>query len=125
MSERGLDAGFGGILRRFVPREFEGGEGDESADWGEGLNAFTLGMVGGFVAVKSAFEGRGVDVSGSDPYFASRSAPVLMPPPVFLNFGMPTPAKIPPNWGAVGIPPVSAPEPVSLLLLILFAAPGI
>ena len=47
-----------------------------------------------------------------------------MPPPVFLNFGMPTPAKRPPSWGAAGSPPAASP-PVSLLLLALLPDPGI
>jgi len=34
-----------------------------------------------------------------------------MPPPVFLSFGIPAPAKMPPSWGAEGTPPESPPPP--------------
>ena len=71
-------------------------------------------VVGGFGAET-------LEVSGSDMYEESRSAPVATPPRLF-NFGIP-PAKIPPNCGGAGtlfVPP----PPVSLLLRALFGMDG-
>ena len=90
-----------------------------------GLKAITLGAAGRFGAVEVG----GVEVdfrelSGSERYEDSRPAPVSMPPPVFFSLGIP-PAKIPPNWGAAGTPPLCPPPPpppVSLLLLARLAA---
>lgn len=45
-------------------------------------------------------------------------APVSTPPPVFFNLGIPTPAKIPPSWGAEGTVPASRPLPPASLLLL-------
>ena len=49
-----------------------------------------------------------------------------MPPPVFLSFGIPAPANIPPSCGPDDNPPESPPPPlppVSLLLLARLAVP--
>lgn len=100
-SELGLDAGFGGGLRRLVTKglaaEF-GADGGDSVVCGVGLKALNLGTVGGFGAKEvGGFEADFRDVSGSEMYDESLSAPVSIPPPVFRNFGIPTPANIPPS----------------------------
>ena len=97
---------------------------------GLGLKTFNLGAGGGFGADEAGgFGANGLDVSGSELYDDSRSAPVSTPPPVFLNFGIPTPAKIPPNCGAAVAALLSVLPVVSLLLLARFdplvPAPGI
>lgn len=90
--------GFGGGLRRFATMGLDGCGGDDSMVFGVGLSAFNLGAVGGFGAAKvGGLGGDVLDISGSEAYEESLSAPVSTPPPVFLNFGMPTPAKIPPS----------------------------
>ena len=118
LSVFGLWAGLGGGLRRFATSGLaaEGGcGGDDSIVCGVGLNTFSLGAVGGFGAEEAGGLGAELlEISGPGIYDESRSAPVSTPPPVFFSFGMPTPAKIPPNCGAVFAPP---PPPVSLLLL--------
>ena len=79
-------------------------------------------MEGGFGAAPvGGLGGEGLELSGSELYDGSLSAPVSTPPPVFLSFGIPTPAKIPPSCGAGGIDSAVTPPP-SLLLLNLFAA---
>lgn len=104
ISELGLGAGFGGGFRRFATKGLaaaDGCGGEDSVVCGVGLSALSLGAVGGLGREKVG--GLGVDfreVSGSEMYDESRSAPVSTPPPVFRNFGIPTPAKMPPNWGA-------------------------
>ena len=108
---------------------FAGCGGDDSEFGRPGLNEFTLGAPGGFGAVEAgSWRVDFRDVSGSERYEESRSAPVSMPPPVFFSFGIPIPANIPPNCGAAGIVPPSAlpaPWPLSLLLLARFGtAPG-
>lgn len=102
----------------------DGCGGEDSAVCGIGLKALNLGAVGGFVAEEAGGLGADcLDVSGSDIYDDSRSAPVSTPPPVFLSFGMPTPANIPPNCGATP-PLLLSPFPAaSLLLLVLFDPP--
>ncbi len=88
-----------------------------------GLKAPSLGIVGGHGAVEVG--GLGVvirELSGSERYEESRSAPVSIPPPVLFSLGIP-PANIPPNRGAAGTPPLTPlppPPPVSLLLLPRF-----
>ena len=75
-----------------------------------GLNAFIRGAIGGFGADEVG--GLGADcceVSGSEIYEESLSAPVSTPPPVFRSLGIPTPANIPPSWGAVAGPLLSPP----------------
>lgn len=93
---------------------------------GLGRKAVNLGAVGGFGAEKvGAFGADCLDISGSDMYDESRSAPVSTPPPVFLSFGIPTPAKIPPSCGAA-LAPLLTPTPVvSLLLLALVDPPAL
>jgi len=128
----GLRTGFGGTLRRFATSGFEGCDGDDSVVCGEGLdgagfNAFSRGAVGGFGADEmGGFAAELLELSGSERYDESR--PVSMPPPVFLSFGIPAPANIPPSWGPDGNPPESPPPPlplppVSLLLLARFDIP--
>lgn len=126
----GLCTGFGGTLRRFATNGFEGCGGDDSVVCGEGLcgagfNAFIRGAVGGFGADEiGGFGAELLELSGSERYDESR--PVSMPPPVFLSFGIPVPANIPPNWGPGGNPSESPPPPippVSLLLLARFDVP--
>lgn len=132
ISECGLCAGFGGGFLRDATSGLaaaDGCGGEDSVVCGLGLKAFNLGAVGGFGAEEvGAFGADCLDVSGSDMYGDSRSAPVSTPPPVFLSFGIPTPAKIPPNCGAALAPLLSPPPVVSLLLLARFAplspAPG-
>ena len=104
----------------------EGGcGGEDSAVYGLGLKAFIRGADGGFGAEGvGGFGADGLNVSKSDIYDDSRSAPVSTPPPVFLNFGIPTPANIPPNCGAVFAPLRSTPPVVSLLLLALVGSPA-
>lgn len=95
-----------------------------------GLKAPSLGTVGGHGAIE--VDGMGVifrELSGSERYEESRSAPVSIPPPLLFSLGIP-PAKIPPNWGAAGTPPLTPlppPPPVSLLLLPRFVEvdPGV
>ena len=88
-------------MRRFATRGFAaaaGCGGDDSVVCGLGLNALSLGAVGGFGTEEVV--GLGADfleVSGSDMYDESLSAPVSTPPPVLFSFGMPTPAKMPPS----------------------------
>ena len=100
-SEFGLWAGFGGGFRRFATTGLaaaDGCGGEDSVVCGLRLKAFNLGAAGGFGAEEVGGIGADcLDVSGSDKYDDSRSAPVSTPPPVFLSFGIPTPAKIPPN----------------------------
>ena len=96
----------------------DGCGGEDSVVCGLGLKMFNLGAVGGFGAEEAGgFGADGLDVSGSDIYDDSRSAPVFTPPPVFLSFGIPTPAKIPPNCGAAIAVLLSVLLVVSLLLL--------
>lgn len=126
--EFGLWAGFGGFLRFATSglAAADGCGGEDSVVCGLGLKAFNLGAVGGFGAEEvGGFGADCLDVSGSDMYDDSRSAPVSTPPPVFLNFGIPIPAKIPPNCGAALAPMLSPLPVVSLLLLARFdpAAP--
>lgn len=103
-SEFGLCAGLGGGFLRFASSEVaaeDGCGGEDSVVWGLGLKVPNLGAVGSFGAEEAGgFGADGLDVSGSDIYDDSRSAPVSTPPPVFLSFGIPTPVKIPPNCGA-------------------------
>ena len=95
-----------------------------------GLKAPSLGTVGGHGA--SEVGGVGVvfrELSGSERYEDTRSAPVSIPPPILLSLGIP-PANIPPNWGAAGTPPLMPLPPLpptSLLLLPRFVEvdPGI
>ena len=130
-SELNLGAGLGGGFRicaaSGLAAEADCG-GDDSVVCGVGLKAFSLGAVGGFGTEEvGGFGADFLEVSGSERYEDSRSAPVSTPPPVFLSFGIPTPAKIPPNCGAEGTPPVSFPAPppaISLLLLARFEAPA-
>lgn len=126
-SEFGLWAGFGGGFLRFASiglAAADGCGGEDSVVCGLGLKAFNLGAVGAFgVKEVGGFGADSLDVSGSDMYDESRSAPVSTPPPVFLSFGIPTPAKIPPNCGAALAPLPSPPPVVSLLLLALFDPP--
>ena len=97
----GLRTGFGGTLRRFATRGFAGCGGEDSVVCGVGLcgvgfRAFSLGAVGGFGADEvGGFGAELLELSGSDRYEESR--PVSMPPPVFLSFGIPAPANIPPS----------------------------
>ncbi len=123
-SEFGLCAGFGGGFLRFASNELgaaDGCGGEDSAVCGLGLKAFNRGAVGGFGAEEiGGFRAGGLDISESDVYSDSRSAPVSTPLPVFLSFGIPTPAKIPPNCGATLLSP---PPVVSLLLLTRFGSP--
>lgn len=126
-SEFGLWAGFGGGFLRFATSGLaaaDGCGGEDSVVCGLGLKAFNLGAVGGFGAEEvGGFGADCLDVSGSDMYDDSRSAPVSTPPPVFLSFGIPTPAKIPPNCGAALAPLLSPLPVVSLLLLARFDLP--
>lgn len=89
-----------------------------------GLKAPSLGTDGGHGAVEDGgMEVIFRELSGSERYEESRSAPVSIPPPIRFSLGIP-PAKIPPNWGAAGTPPpmpLPPPPPVSLLLLPRFA----
>ena len=100
-SEFGLDAGLGGGLRRLATNGYDaeyGCGGDNSVVCGVGLKSFSLGAVGGLGAEEVGGFGTDFrDVSGSEIYDGSLSAPVSIPPPVFRSFGMPTPANIPPN----------------------------
>ena len=127
-SDFGRWAGFGGGFLRFATSGLaaaNGCGGEDSVVCGLGLKAFSLGAVGGFGAMEvGGFGADCLDVSGSDMYDGSRSAPVSTPPPVFLNFGIPTPAKIPPSCGAVLPPKLSPPPVVSLLLLPRFGPPA-
>ena len=127
MSEFGLCAGFGGGFLRFATSGLaaaDGWGGEDSVVCGLGLRAVNLGAVGGFGAEEvGAFGADCLDVSGSDMYGDSRPAPVSTPP-VFLSFGIPTPAKIPPNCGAAFAPVLSPPPVVSLLLLARFDPPA-
>ncbi len=120
-SELGLWAGFGGDFLRLATSGLaaaDGCGGEDSVVCGTGLKAFNLGAVGGFGAEEvGGFGADCLDVSGSDMYDGSRSAPVFTPPPVFLSFGIPIPAKIPPSCGAALGPLLSPPPVVSLLLL--------
>ena len=103
----------------------DGCGGDDSVVCGLGLRVFSRGAVGGFGAEEVGGLGAGgLEVSGSDTYDESRSAPVSTPPPVFLSFGIPTPAKIPPNCGAALVAMLSPPPIVSLLLLTRFDPPA-
>ena len=126
-SEFGLWAGFGGGFLRFASSGLaatDGCGGEDSVVWGIGLKAFNLGAIGGFGAEEvGGFKADCLDVSGSDMYDGSGSAPVSTPPPVFLSFGIPIPAKIPPNCGAAVAPLLSPPPVVSLLLLARFDPP--
>lgn len=91
----GLDAGFGGGLRRLATNRLTGGaDGDSVEDGGTGGGR----AVGGFGA--DAAGGSGRVASESDRYAASRFAPVSTPPRL-RSFGMP-PANKPPSWGADG-----------------------
>ena len=102
----------------------DGCGGEDSVVCGLGLKIFNLGVIGGFGAEGvGGFSADGLDVSGSDIYDDSRSAPVFTPPPVFLSFGIPTPAKIPPNCGAAIAVLLSILLVVSLLLLARSDAP--
>lgn len=127
-SEFGLWTGFEGGFLRFATSGLaavDGCGGEDSVVCGLGLKAFNLGAVGSFGAEEvGGFGADSLDVSGSDIYDESRSAPVSTPPPVFLSFGIPTPAKIPPNCGAALAPLLSPPPVVSLLLLALFDPPA-
>lgn len=100
-SECVLCAGFGGGLRRLATNGFSaaaGCGGDDSVVRGVGLNAFNLGAVGGFGAEEvGGFGADCLEVSESDTDDDSLSAPVSTPPPVLFSFGIPTPAKMPPN----------------------------
>ena len=80
--------------------EIEEDGGEEFELVGVGLRAFRRGAVGGF--------GGGVDSGGLTNFglagaasltaFELLSSPlVLMPPSIFRNFGIPTPANIPPS----------------------------
>lgn len=127
-SEFGLWAGLGGGFLRFATSGLaaaDGCGGEDSVVCGLGLRAFSLGAVRGFGAEEAGgFGAESLDVSGSDMYDESRSAPVSTPPPVFLSFGIPTPAKIPPNCGAAVAPLLSPPPVASLLLLARFDPPA-
>lgn len=127
-SKFGLWAGLGGAFRRFATSGLaaaDGCGGEVSVVRGLGRKAFSLGAVGGFGAEKvGVLDADCLDVSGSDMYVVSRSAPVSTPPPVFLSFGIPTPAKIPPSCGAALAPILSPPPVVSLLLLARFDPPA-
>ena len=126
-SELGLWAGFGGGFLRLLNSEFaaaDGCSGEDSVVCGIGLKAFSLGAAGGFGTEEvGGFGSDGLDVSGSDMYDESRSAPVFTPPPVFLSFGIPTPANIPPSCGAALAPLLSPTTVVSLLLLARLEPP--
>lgn len=101
ISELGLGAGFGGGFRRLATNGLaaaDGCGGEDSIVWGVGLSAFSLEAAGGFGAAKvGGLGGDFREVSGSEMYEESCSAPVFTPPPVFRNLGIPTPAKMPPN----------------------------
>ena len=91
ISEKGRATGFSGGCLNFATKGF--GVDDSGACGtgrrpgnGGGLGADPGGGLG--VAVR--------EVSGSDTYVESLSAPVSTPPPRFLSFGMP-PAKSPPS----------------------------
>ena len=126
-SELGLCAGFGGGFLRFASNELDAADGcggEDSVVCGLGLKAFKRGTVGGFgTKGVGGFSADGLEVSGSEMYDDSRCAPVSTPP-VFLSFGIPTPAKIPPNCGAPFVPLPSPPLVVSLLLLTRFDSPA-
>ena len=115
-SELGRGAGFDGGLRRFATSGLaaeDGRGGDDSVVCGTGLNAFIRDANGGFGAKEVGGLGADwCDVSGSEIYEDSLSAPVSTPPPVFRSLGIPTPANIPPSWGAVAVPPLSPPTPL-------------
>ena len=83
---------------------FEGAEAAEGAEGavltvcGVGLNGLSFGIVGGFGAAKlGGFGGEGLAGCAAWTSLALASAPILTPAPVFLSFGMPTPAKMPPS----------------------------
>lgn len=98
MSEFGRCTGFKGCLRRFTSSGFDDCGVDDSVVWEAGLRPLGLKAVGGFGADEMGGRGgEACDVSGSERYDESRSAPVSMPPPVLLSFGIPTPANIPPS----------------------------
>jgi hypothetical protein len=86
-----------------------------------------LGQAGGLGALPVGGSGAEFrELSESDRYDESGLAPVSMPPPRFLSFGIP-PANMAPSWGADGTTPESSPSglprPPSLLLRSLFPAP--
>ena len=103
MVEKDFDAGFGGAFLRLA--KGLGIVGADSIECGVGLSPFSFGIEG--AAPKGApgtggarFDGRvgadGLEVSESE---CAESAPVEMPPLVFLSVGIP-PAKSPPSCGA-------------------------
>lgn len=107
------DSGVG--LRLFLSADTPGTGGGPGAgaDGAEGGGPGGRGAVplGGFGALDDRED------SGSEAYAESLLAPVDIPPPVFLNFGMP-PANMPPSWGGPELPPLS---PFVLLWVSLLA----
>ena len=105
LSGFGLGAGFGGALRRpgVTDDNKEGGEEDGGGEEFEvgtvGLRALSRGAVGGLGGIESnGFAKLGFEVGASfDETELLLSPLVLIPPSVFFNLGMPTPAKIPPS----------------------------
>jgi hypothetical protein len=128
----GLDAGFGGTFLRFT--KGLGIAGDDSVCTGPelGLRPFVLGNDGveaegndgGRGAAAAGGRGaNGLEVSESE-YENSPPAPVITPPLLFFNFGIP-PANMPPSCGAVSPPPEPlVPPPVSLFARARFPPPG-
>lgn len=128
----GLDAGFGGTFLRFT--RGRGIAGDDSVCRGPelGLRPFVLGSDGveaegndgGRGAAAAGGRGaNGIEVSESE-YEDSPPAPVITPPLLFFNFGIPA-ANMPPSCGAVSTPPEPlVPLPVSLFARARFPPPG-
>lgn len=97
MSEKGRGTGLEGTWRSFATNGFAGCGGEDSMLCGEGLSGGSLGPGGGGLgAVDGGFGADVRDVSGSELYAVLGSAPVSMPPPLFLSFGIP-PANSPPS----------------------------
>lgn len=129
----GFGAGLGGGFLRFA--NGLGTAGAESEVCAPGLSAFILGIGGALPPGRGgaapggrggsepgALGAEGLAVVSESEYEPCSSAPVEIPPLVFLSLGIP-PAKSPPNCGAASIVLVD-PPPVSLLLRFLFKLGG-
>ena len=124
IADEGFDNGFGGTFLKLASGL--GTAGDVSTDTGLGRKPLIRGIEGaeppgsggGGAELIGGLGALGLDVSESE---CDASAPVEMPPLVFLSFGMP-PANSPPSCGASARPAsiFPLPAPVSLLLLARF-----
>lgn len=111
MSENGLECGFEGAFRSCETRGLASWGGEVAVVNGDGRRGIAL-KAGGDL---DPGDGGGLgadcrDVSGSDKYDESRSAPVSIPPLLFFNLGIP-PASMPANCGASATQFVLDPTP--------------